>query len=486
MKDRIVGRKTEKKILQQMAESQEPELLALYGRRRVGKTHLIREFFQDEEVYFELVGQHSATLEEQLHGFAVAFSETFRLRNRLATPAGWREAFGVLARELDHRAPRGKTVIFLDELPWLSSRRSGFLQALDHFWNAWASRRRNILVVVCGSAASWMIRNLIHHKGGLHNRVTCRIRLLPFTLAEAEAYLENRNIHLDRRQILELYMAMGGIPHYLGQVQRGLSAAQNIDRICFSKDGFLIDEYDRLYLSLFDNADQYMSVIQVLARRRSGVTRDELLQSAKIKSGGTATKILKSLEESGFIASQAPYGKKSRDSLYRLVDEYSLFYLTWIRKAPQTALGSESGGHWLQQCVQPAWRAWAGFAFEAICLKHLRQIKMGLGIGGISATGSGWHARAESPEEKGAQIDLLIDRADNCISLCEMKFSDTEFVISKAYADTLRNKREVFRNRTLTRKNLFITMITTHGVRENRYFTELIDAQLTMDVLFAP
>ena len=260
-------------------------------------------------------------------------------------------------------------------------------------------------------------------------------------------------------------MAIGGIPHYLGQVQRGASAAQNIDHICFTKDGFLSDEYERLYHSLFDHADNHMSVIQALAKRRAGLTRDELLRAAKLQSGGTATRILKSLEESGFIASQAPYGKKSRDSVYRLVDEYSLFYLTWIWTAPQSTLGSGPGGYWLQKSARPAWRSWAGYAFEAVCLKHVRQIKMGLGIGGISTENSGWYCRAEKPGERGAQIDLLLDRADHCISLCEMKFSETEFVINKPYADLLRNKRDTFRNKTRTRKNLFMVMVTTQGVK---------------------
>lgn len=486
MRSEIIGRHEEKEALHRLWNSEKPELLALYGRRRVGKTFLIREYFQEAEIYFELTGQQDAPLAEQLRNFAVAFGETFLERRELATPVSWREALRTLADEIDRRSSRGRVVVFFDELPWLASRRSGFLAALDHFWNAWASKKRNLLVVVCGSAASWMIRELLHHKGGLHNRVTARIRLLPFALAETEEYLASRGVHLDRTQILELYMAVGGIPHYLSQVERGVSAAQSIDRICFTKDGFLSDEYDRLYHSLFEHAERHMAVIQALARKRAGLSRGEILRAAELGTGGTATKVLRSLEESGFVASTVPFGKKANESRYRLADEYSLFYLTWIQRAPRSAFGPRPSGYWLQQRARPAWRSWAGHAFEALCLKHVQQIKQGLGINGISTMDSGWYCRPGDEKEKGTQIDLLIDRSDNCISLCEMKFADAEFVINKAYADALRSRRDTFRNRTRTRKTLFLVMVTTHGTSENRYCAELVDQQLTMDTLFLP
>ena len=486
MRGEITGRNREKSILAKLLESSEPELLAVYGRRRVGKTFLVRKYLESEEIYFEITGQSDAALALQLENFAEAFSRKFLGDYRIATPASWNEALRLLANEIDKRALKGKVVLFFDELPWLASKKSGFLQAFDYFWNTWATRKRNTLVIICGSAASWMIKKVIHHKGGLHNRVTAQIRLLPFTLAETEAYFRVRNIHLGRRQILDIYMVMGGVPHYLRRIEKGLSAAQNIDGLCFTKDGILTGEFDQLYSSLFENEGAYIDVIRALAKKRSGMTRNELLASAKISTGGSATRILTALAESGFIARTVPFGKSSREALYRLVDEYSLFYLTWIQGAPSRVPSSASPGYWMLQQGRPRLTSWSGYAFEGICQKHVLQIKKALGIHGIATSQSAWIHRPSVKQERGTQIDLLIDRADNCISLCEMKYSDREFVITRSYAETLRRKREIFKAKTGTRKTIFIVMVTASGVKANAYCEELVSAQLTLDDLFQP
>lgn len=375
MKNEIVGRVREKRNLEKLRRSKEPELLALYGRRRVGKTFLIRNYFGEGETYFELTGQHRASRQQQLENFAEAFGAAFLRGHPLATPPSWNRALGTLAQELDNRKPSGKVVLFFDELPWLAARKSGFLQAFDYFWNSWGTKQNQLLVIVCGSATSWVIENIVHSKGGLHNRVTAQIRLLPFTLSETENYLSSRNIHLEKKQIVELYMATGGVPHYLRQAERGQSAAQNIDRICFTKDGLLAHEFDRLYRSLFERSENYVKVVKALARQRMGLSRDRLLEAAGLTSGGGATRILDALEESGFISCSAPLGKTAREAIYRLVDEYSLFYLTWIRPAPRNVFGAKQQGYWLTKRTSPSWTSWAGYAFEGICQKHVDQIK---------------------------------------------------------------------------------------------------------------
>jgi AAA+ ATPase superfamily predicted ATPase len=315
---KIIGRATEQRILEKLRRSSEPEFLAIYGRRRVGKTFLIRNYFGDEDLYFELTGQRDSSLAVQLHNFANAFSDKFIGRHRIAPPASWSEALRALALEVNSRDPVGKVVLFFDELPWLASRRFGFLAALDHFWNTWATRRNNVIVIICGSAASWMIEKVLHHRGGLHNRITERIRLLPFSLNETEAYLLHRGVRLDYKQILEIYMATGGIPHYLRQITPGQSADQNIDRLCFTKDGFLRGEFAQLYPALFDSSDAHIKVVKALAKKRQGLSRGQLLRSAGIESGGRATKILGALLESGFISCTVPLGKRSNDALYHL------------------------------------------------------------------------------------------------------------------------------------------------------------------------
>jgi len=483
--DEIIGRTLELRTLERIRSSKDPELLAVYGRRRVGKTHLIRNFFEQQEIYFEVTGQKDATMAEQLRNFADAFSERFLRRHRIETPGNWNDALKLLGQEIDaQNASSGKVVIFFDELPWLASRRSGFLQTLDYFWNTWASRRKNIVVIVCGSAASWMINRLVHARGGMHNRITDRIRLLPFSLSETASYLASRRVHLDQKQILELYMATGGVPHYLRQVQRGESAAQAIDRICFTKDGALSDEFNQLYASLFDNSDQYLAVVRALARKRAGLTRTELLDETGLPSGGSTSKVLEALLESGFIASYVPLGKRTRDAVYRLADEYSLFYLTWIEPAPRSVLSSAQGGYWIQCHRGRSWPAWAGFTFEGICQKHAPEIKRALGISGIQTAETGWFHRSRGGSDPGAQIDLLIDRSDGCVNLCKVKFADTKFAITKRYAESLRNKIEVFRGQTATRKTVFLTLITTRGVQKNRHCEELVDSQVTLENLF--
>lgn len=480
----IAGRTEEKRILDTLRSSREAEFLAIYGRRRVGKTFLIHETFKGEDVYFQLTGVRGAPMHEQLENFAREFDRCFSPGYPSTPPASWYNAFEQLRAVIETRRSPGKVVIFLDELPWLASRRSRFLPALEHFWNTWASHHRSILLIVCGSAASWMLDKVLHDRGGLHNRITRRMRLLPFTLAEAEDYLRSRRVRLDRKQVLELYMAMGGVPHYLRQVEPGRSAAQSIDRVCFSKDGLLTDEFDELYASLFDRPDPYVDIVRVLARQRSGWTRTELLRHAKLRSGGGATKILETLEQAGFVASYVPFGKQAKDAVYRLVDEYSLFYLTWIAQAPRSVLSSVSTDHWLRLRQQRSWHAWSGYSFESICLKHIHQLKDGLGIRAVGTTESSWRFKPAERSDTGAEIDLVIDRQDHCINLCEMKYSDHEFVITKRYAAELRRKRDKFRDQTRTRKTLLLVMVTTHGTRRNDYYDELIGDQLTMDHLF--
>jgi hypothetical protein len=373
-------------------------------------------------------------------------------------------------------------VVFLDELPWLDTRRAGFCSALEHFWNSWASRQKNLILVVCGSAASWMINNLVQAKGGLHNRVTRRIRLLPFTLAETESFLQSRGIDLTRHQMVELDMVFGGVPHYLKEAEPGLSTPQIVDHACFSEQGLLRDEFAKLYASLFDDAEQHVKIVKALARKRGGLTRNDLLASTGLVSGGTTSKLLDELEESGFLQRLVPFGKKENDSFYRLADAFSLFHVAWIQRLGRKSPGS---GYWLQQSGSPSWRAWSGYAFEGVCLKHIPELKAALGISGIGTSESQWrHRESGTSTRSGTQIDLLIDRQDKTINLCEMKFSDTRFTIDKRYAAALRDKKDVFRRVTGSRKNLFITMVTTFGVTDNAYAKELIASSLTADALF--
>jgi len=479
---RVIGRKDEQEKLSRALASAESEFVAVYGRRRVGKTYLIREFF-GQAIRFELTGMHGVSLRDQLVNFASALARAKGLDETLQPPATWLEAFAQLERHIESLgAPAGgrKHVIFLDELPWLDTARANFCAALEHFWNSWASKRRDLLLVVCGSAASWMVRYLVEAKGGLHNRVTRKIRLLPFTLGETRAFLRSRGVDLTDYQVIELFMALGGVPHYLKMAESGWSAAQIIDRTCFHPQGEMRTEFDKLYASLFDKPDEHLAIVKALAKKAGGLTRTELLAAAGLPSGGTATGRLNELAESGFIQMTVPFGRREKDALIRLADEFSLFHEAWI--APLGRKPADDG-HWLKQRGTPRWRAWSGYAYEGACLKHASRIKAALGIGGVQTSEAPWrHIGSEAAP--GAQIDLLIDRADDTISLCEMKFSEGQFTIDKSYAAELRQKRDTFRRITGTRKNIFLTMITTFGIADNAYAKELVTSSVLADELF--
>ncbi len=481
----IIGRDEELAILREIYESPEPEFLAVYGRRRIGKTYLISEFFKNRSVYFEITGMKEGSTREQLFQFAYEFARQFNEGRRIPPPENWAEALNLL-HEATEKVEKGKKIIlFFDEVPWLASPRSKFLNALEHFWNRYLSRNKNVILIICGSSASWIIRNIINNKGGLHGRVTRKMRLLPFALSETEKYLKSRHIDLDRKQIIDIYMAMGGVPKYLSYIGRGKSATQIINEVCFTPKGGLYDEFDNLYKSLFDNYEHHISIVKALSKESGGLTKSELLDKVKMSSGGGSTRIIDELIDAGFLIFVPSFHKKKAGGIYRLIDEYSLFYLTWIAEISKVSLESVDPEFWIKKYDTAKWYAWSGCAFESLCLKHIQKIKKALGISGISTIESGWrYIPKKAPDQQGAQIDLVIDRMDKCINLCEMKYSDREFVIDKLYAERLRTKKKVFKEQTATPKTLFTTMVTTYGVKKNAHYLSVIDSQLTMDDLF--
>lgn len=475
--NQIIGRKEEKMLLERALKANEAELIAVYGRRRVGKTYLIRKTF-NKHIIFEFSGVHNAALKDQLTNFRDTLEDAMNVSVPLAVPSNWTQAFQMLKTYAEPLLKKKKCVIFLDEFPWLSSAKSGFLQAFEFFWNSWGTKQNNLILAICGSAASWMIQKIVNNKGGLHNRITRKIRLLPFSLAETADYLKHKNVNLDHYQVIQLYMAFGGIPQYLKEVLPGQSAAQNIDRICFTKDGVLQKEFGNLYQSLFADADKHISIVRALGAKPSGLTRKEIILECGLSTGGTATLLLEELTESGFISTYLPFEKNVRDSIYKLSDEYSRFYLKFMEHSRATGMGT-----WIKLSTSPSWKSWSGTAFESVCLKHTVEIKAALGISGVYTEESAWRY-VPGKGQPGAQIDLLFDRQDFCISICEMKFSNSSFTIDKAYAAELTKKREVFGNKTKTSKTIFIAMVTTFGTQDNSHKIGLIQNDITLEDLF--
>ncbi len=476
--DQVIGRVAEKRVLDTVLASRDPELVAVYGRRRVGKTFLIREHLKSQ-IVLEVAGIHDQSTAVQLANFLMSLRKAFPFVP-LVQCRTWLEAFELLRHCLDQPTRiKGKRVIFIDEFPWLATRKSGFLAAFDNFWNSYASRQRDLAVIVCGSAAAWMIRHIVDSRGGLHNRLTRRIRLEPFRLDEVEQYLKYRRIRWDQRQIVMAYMALGGIPHYLNLIQPGQSAAQCVDAECFRSAGMLHDEYRNLYAALFESCDTHEAIVKVLATSWSGLTRDQVLARARLSSGGGVTKAIEELQLSGFVTETFSLDKKAKGSLLRLTDEFSVFYWHWMHSAA-------AAKSWLRQSAGRRYDAWCGYAFEAVCFKHVSAICRAIGIADVETHAASWRYAAETgTDDEGAQIDLLLDRADHCINICEIKFSDKPFVITKSCAQELERKLRVFRARSRRKQTLFLTMITPHGIVPNQYSEGLVTNEVVLNDLFA-
>lgn len=475
----IIGRKKEQEELNRLYHSGKAEFVVVYGRRRVGKTFLIREFF-DSKLDFHHTGlsplelEGSKLQEKQLQSFYFSLKRFGADVDR--QPTDWLEAFEMLITLLEKKGKNKRLVLFIDEMPWMDTPRSGFITAFEHFWNGWAAGQSHLMLIVCGSATSWISDKLIQNKGGLYGRTTYEIHLSPFTLGECEEYFKHEHIVMDRYDLLQCYMIIGGIPYYLSYMQKGCSLAQNIDRLFFQKDGKLRQEFHRLYASLFSDPETYIKVIKFLGQKREGYTRAEIAQHTGVPYGGGLTKILKSLEVSDFITSYIYYGHSSRDVHYKLTDFYTLFYLRFIDRKDIT-----NPRFWQDNQLSPSLNAWRGFSFEEVCFVHQDKIKQALGIASVHTEISPWRSSSEAAEQ--TQIDMLIDRADRIVNVCEMKFTTSDFVIDRKCDAELRRKLDIFASETRCRKPLHPTLVTTYGLTQNEY-SGRIQRVVTMDDLF--
>lgn len=489
----IIGRSEELESLEDTYQSTRSEFIAVYGRRRVGKTFLIREFYSQKEdcYFFQVSGIKKATAQEQFKEFTKEIIRVFYpdFKNiQLESPKSWLHAFEILNDaikfNLNKENKKNKTVLFLDEIPWLAQRKGKLLSALDYYWNRYWSSEKNIKLVICGSAASWIIKNILNSKGGLHNRVTCRLPIEPFTLKETKEYLKAKGLLYDSAQVLELYMCIGGIPYYLDMLKKGRSAPQNINQLCFQTKGALVDEFNNLFQALFDHASAHENIIKIIANKREGVSRDEIVKTLDMK-GGTLSLWLQELEQTGFIQSFLPLGKKY-GTYYKIIDEYVLFYLTWMAPLSESGLKTEKNSHYWEEVSQsPRFNAWSGLAFEAVCHKHISNIKRALHIPDSARSGTWRYTPGKKDSIPDAQIDLLFDRPDGLISICEIKYASESFKIDKDCAKDLENKKMVYQLVTGTSKQMTLSMITTFGLKKSDYAEDLIFSDCTLKDLFS-
>ena len=470
----LIGREKEIQELRQAYDSDESKFVAVFGRRRIGKTYLVREVFQDNFA-FTYSGMAQASTKEQLQRFYLTLkSQEFKGGSY---PNNWIEAFYMLEQYLEG-LPEGKKVVFLDELPWMDGPKSSFMPAFENFWNAWASARKDILLLVCGSATSWMVKKILKNRGGLHNRLNNQIHLQPFNLHECELYAKSINLPLERQEIMEAYMVFGGIPFYWSLLNKSLSLPQNIDTLLFGRMPKLGNEFKELYSSLFKQPEPYLDIITALAKKKIGMTREEIIANSNLATNGQLSKHLEDLEKCGFIRRYQAMGSKTKNSLYQLIDNFTLFYFKFMEGRKNT-----DANYWSKIQMAPIFSTWSGLAFERVCLLHSEQIKKALGISGVITNEYSWRTAA-TDEHPGAQIDLLIDRSDKVINLCEIKYSDNPYTIDRKYMENLRNKVALFRQITKTRKGIALTMITSSGLVKNSSSMNNIHSQITADDLF--
>ena len=470
----LIGREKEQGWLREAYQSDESQFVAVYGRRRIGKTYLVRECFNDKFV-FQHSGVAKASTKLQLRYFKESLVKSGASKVRI--PKDWVEAFASLEQLIEQSSEK-KKVVFIDEIPWMDTPRSNFVTALEYFWNSFASARNDVLLIVCGSATSWIINKVLKNHGGLHNRVNLRISLQPFTLHECELYAKAKGMRTSRNELLEYYMVLGGVAFYWSLLDKGKSVAQNIDDMFFARTGPLHNEFNELYDSLFGNPEPYLKVINVLGSKKVGMPRTDLLDELKLSSGANVTRMLEDLEECGFIRRYNAFGKKRNDAIYQLIDNFTLFYFKFMKDNR-----GDDEHFWSHSYLSATRYSWVGLAFERVCMQHVEQIKHKLGISGVLTSVSSWSAKSDPVYGAGAQIDMLIERADNVVNVCEMKFSKGEYVIDREYSLDLAHKIERLLQTTKTRKTLHLTMVTVNGVARNEYWGE-VQSEVVADDLF--
>lgn len=463
----IIGRKSEINQLNHLQKSNESEFVMVYGRRRVGKTYLVREFFNNKFDFY-LTGIANGNYKEQLANFRSAMLN-FDEKLGSLLPSNWWEAFDQLKKLLS-KSRSTRKVIFLDEVPWIDTPRSDFVKALEHFWNSWASARNDITLIVCGSAAAWMVKNIVRNHGGLHNRLTMKIKLSPFTLAEVKDYLHSRGIKWDKTTIAECYMIMGGIPYYLRLLDRTKSLAQNIDMLFFDKNALLGDEFNNLYASLFRDSDEHVKIVSIMAKKRSGFTRQDILKVLNVPDGGSLSRRLDELEQCDFIGRYKSTGNSRY--MYQLTDFYTLFYFNFISKGP-----SLDEHQWQHMLGTPTYNTWCGLSFERLCFAHLSQIKKALGISGIATSTYAYR-------DDNVQIDMIIERVDRFVNMCEMKFTSKPYTITKAYASQIQARADILKKCIKKARVIQPILITSCGVKENDYYINNFVNNLTISDLF--
>ncbi len=455
--NKVVGRKEEQLILSKVLWNQEAQLVAVYGRRRIGKTFLIKSFFADKIKSINLIGSKRLKNKDLLSHFRDSIVTAGLVNTELPTPNNWNDAFKLLRLVLETNSDQ--ILIFIDEVPWFERPKSNFIGEFEHFWNSYATNRENLKIILCGSATSWMLKKLIYNKEGLHNRFTARINLKPFSIQEANEFLLSKSIKLTSKNLLELYLSIGGIAEYLKWIDKANSSAVIINDLCFKTSGNLFEEYESLVPALFSDPEKYNRLILALTKKTQGSTFKELEQLSGVAKGTTLARMLTELELNSFVTAYTPYSW-GNVKLYRLTDPYLIFYHKWIQSIKKQGVPVPEN-YWMQTFNSQSFRIWTGYSYETFCFTHISDILKQIGISGMRVKPSIWRSKLS---KQGAQIDLVLERADHIINLCEIKFHTQPIVLDDKLENELMRKVSIFQEETKSKTEIVPLLISASEV----------------------
>ena len=493
----MIGRKKEIKLLNEICDLEESSLVAIYGRRRIGKTYLVNHMFKkyrQDCLFFEFTGAYDGDKRGQIDNFIDQVYEWFYVEPSFEIKS-WSDAFRFLKRTIDKeikkRDSNEKVIVFLDEVPWIDrSNKGGFLSALGYFWNTWCEPRENVVLILCGSNSSWIRDKILKNaRGSLYQRVTHQISMYPFDLKETKAYLlEQKGFMIDNKTVTDIYMIFGGVAKYLSFLNPNESSAENIDRVFFSIHGSMYREYDELFSSLFaDKSDYYKSVIELLCTRRSGFSLSDISKAFNEKLGGKLRLAIAELEECGFIKGLSKYGNSVRGVNYMIVDPYILFHHKWIKGFSRNDIATLPNNYWLHKSSSQSYAVWSGYAFEIVVMVNIRLYLNAIGRLGFFSGVYHWQHMAKSEDEQGAQIDMVVNYGNNIFDILECKYYNSEYVISKEYAKNIKNKLSMFKKYGLYSKQkseLRLVFLTSYGVKMNAEAHSLNISRVCLDDLF--
>jgi AAA+ ATPase superfamily predicted ATPase len=405
----FIGRKVEIAQLTALIDLPRPSIAVIYGRRRVGKSELIRHVTQGKNV-LSFEGLEGQPKHKQIKNFLFQLSAQSNIREK--NISDWPDAL-ILLRTLTQD---GQWIIILDEFQWMANYQNELVSVIKMIWEKYLSQNPDLTLILCGSIASFM-KSKVLKSSALYGRTDYELNLHELNLSEISEFFPGKGSD----EVIDTAMLVGGIPKYLELISEYPSLYDALEPLAFSQDGFFKTEYDRLFASHFGKKPIFMKIIQTLATNPYGLTTGKLAKEMQVASGGTLCHQLDDLESAGFLHSIIPFDKPEGSKLrkYILMDAYVRFYHSIIRGSMKETTPPNTQFHAIMS--SPRYAAWAGMAFEFLCMRHHKEISRILGFHGIPYTAGPFFQR-KTLDTPGVQIDLLFERSDKILVLCEMKY----------------------------------------------------------------